>query len=117
MKLWCHRTPKVTGPVFVSAAAPGISLHHEGEEILMSWEAIRRVTFFKIDLITVDSIQCRVELDYLGNVLNYQLDEDTEEFKIWVAEMEKRLPHFLQHWYATVVQPPFARNETIAFER
>ena len=73
---------------------------------------VGKVTFYKRDEITSDLICCDVVLS--GNVWTFH-----EELVGWdrlVAHLQK-LPDFDPDWFASVSQPPFASDETVAFAR
>ncbi len=73
---------------------------------------VDRVTFFKRDELTTDLICCTVEAG--GKVWFFH--EEAEGWDALVRYLEE-LPGFRRDWYEAVVQPPFARSETIAYVR
>ena len=73
---------------------------------------IQKVRFFKRDELTADLICCEVEIG--GRVWFFH--EEAEGWDALVRHLEQ-LPGFRADWYQTVVQPPFAPNETIAYIR
>jgi len=78
----------------------------------LSHDQIRAVTFYKRDEITTDLICC--EVDVAGQIWFFH--EELAGWQMLVAHLEQ-LPGFKTDWYAAVVQPTFARSETIAFTR
>ena len=72
--------------------------------------SIESVTFSKKDELTTDLICC--EIKAAGRAWFFH-----EEVEGWTALVRylERLPGFRQDWYASVVHPPFARSETVAF--
>ena len=85
---------------------------HDDVQERLPLAAIERVTFFKRDELSTDLICCEVELG--GQVWFFH--EEAEGWERLVRYLEK-LPGFRTDWYASVVQPPFAATETIAFSR
>lgn len=74
--------------------------------------AIDKVTFFKRDEVTTDLICCEVQaFDRL-----WFFHEEAEGWDGMLRYLET-LPGFQKNWYSSVVHPPFAPSETIAFSR
>jgi hypothetical protein len=73
---------------------------------------IRVVIFYKRDEITTDLICCDVEV--AGHVWTFH--EETAGWSDLIAHLSE-LPGFRADWYEAVVSPPFATNETVAFDR
>jgi len=73
---------------------------------------IESVTFYKRDEITTDLICCDVQVS--GTIWFFH-----EEMDSWAALIQhlEHLPGFRADWRAAVVQPPFAENRTVAFQR
>lgn len=73
---------------------------------------IDKVIFFKRDELTTDLICCEVLADQQSWLFN-------EEVKEWDALLDRlsALPGFPADWHASVSQPPFALNTTVAFDR
>lgn len=73
---------------------------------------INAVVFYKRDEITTDLICCDVEMQ--GRVWTFH--EEEAGWQKLTAHLST-LPGFRDDWYEAVVKPPFATNETIAFDR
>lgn len=73
---------------------------------------IDAVLFYKRDEITTDLICCDVEI--AGRTWTFH--EETKGWKKLISHLSA-LPNFRADWYETVVNPPFATCETIAFKR
>src|SRR4030095_7641690 len=73
---------------------------------------IESVTFYKRDEITTDLICCDVKAG--GQIWSF--DEETEGWDLLLEHLE-HLPRFPRDWYASIVEPPFATNMTVAFKR
>jgi hypothetical protein len=69
------------------------------------------VVFYKRDEITTDLICCDVEA--AGRVWTFH--EEAAGWKDLIAHLAS-LPGFRTDWYAEVVNPPFATNETVAYQ-
>lgn len=74
--------------------------------------AIEKVVFFKIDEVAADLICCEVEAS--GTVWFFH--EEAEGWEAFISYVEQ-LPDFRLDWYQSVVLPPFATSETVAFSR
>lgn len=73
---------------------------------------IDAVVFYRRDEITTDLICCDVAIQ--GRVWTFH--EEAAGWQALTAHLSG-LPRFCNDWYEAVVSPPFATNETIAFER
>ncbi|GHH13572.1 hypothetical protein GCM10008023_14090 [Sphingomonas glacialis] len=73
---------------------------------------IARVIFYKRDELTTDLICCDIEA--LGQTWIFH--EEMREWPGLIATLET-LPGFRSDWFAAVSQPPFATNETLAYQR
>lgn len=71
---------------------------------------IETVTLYKRDEITTDLICCDVAIG--GKVWTFH-----EELVGWdlLIQHLRKLPNFRVDWFAAVMQPPFAKNEIVAF--
>ena len=74
--------------------------------------AVEKVVFFKIDELAADLICCEVEAS--GTVWFFH--EEAEGWKAFISYLEQ-LPGFRSDWYQSVVLPPFAVSETVAYSR
>jgi hypothetical protein len=77
------------------------------------FDEIVRVTAFKRDEVTTDLICMEI---HLANGENIELHEDLDGFEEWMRHIES-LPGITPDWRCKVIQPPFATNETLLFER
>ena len=73
---------------------------------------VERVIFFKRDELTTDLICCEVTI--AGK--NWAFHEEQDIWPHLLKHVEQ-LPGFKTEWFASVVQPPFGRNEFVAFSR
>jgi hypothetical protein len=78
----------------------------------LRWSDIDRIEAFKADLLTADDV-C---LAFIAGAMTYTVDEETPG---WQQLGEAIRARFAVHpnWFATVVQPPFAMNRTILWDR
>ena len=70
------------------------------------------VVFYKRNEITTDLICCDVEV----RDRDWTFHEETAGWTELIAHLSA-LPDFRTDWYGAVVSPPFAKSETIAFDR
>jgi hypothetical protein len=75
-------------------------------------ETIDRVTFYKRDELTTDLICC--DIDVVSQI--WRFHEEVPGWELLLRHLAQ-LPGFRVDWYAAVVQPAFATNETVAFSR
>lgn len=84
----------------------GIDSHH--------WEEIETIFGYKKDLITYDEICMDIFLQ------DQHVITLTEELPNWIALNEKLtilFPGFDLSWYTSIMQPPFATNLTLLYDR
>lgn len=82
------------------------------QQLPISAEQIRRVTFFKRDEVTADLICCEIASDDR----HWLFHEEMDGWQLLLGELEV-LPNFRMDWYAAVSQPPFAPSPVIAYDR
>ncbi len=77
----------------------------------MPWDAIVRITGYKVDLLTVDEIRMEVALS-TGTSVVYS--EESPGFGALMVELEHRFPSVVG-WHAKVAHPAFAASTTVLF--
>jgi hypothetical protein len=77
------------------------------------WNSVMTIRVFKLDLVTWDEIRFSFNLAS-GRTL--EVSEEQPGFSEFVAELERRYPA-AGGWQAKVVQPAFARNEVVLWQR
>ena len=77
---------------------------------------IEQVTFFKRDELTTDLICCEITVSPDKGGKTWLLHEEVPGWNDLVALLE-RLPGFNRDWFGTVVQPAFAENRTVVFQK
>lgn len=77
------------------------------------FDEIVRVTALKWDEITTDLLCVEIQL---ANGEGVELHEELVGFEAWLMRLDA-LPGVDPDWRSKVLQPPFARNETLLFER
>ena len=92
-------------------ATGGFILKNTGR--LCSWNEIEKIVAYKVDLLTIDDI--RLDIDFPEFVVT--ISEDDPGFELFLKKMKEALPGILENWYEKVVQPPFAANPTIIFNK
>lgn len=89
-----------------------------GSGFTVSYAAISSVTAYKIDLLTLDLICFAVSyLDPVGAERSIQVDEDMDGFTDLEVRLVKMLEGFERNWRGKVVQPAFAENRTLLFQK
>jgi hypothetical protein len=84
----------------------------EGPEFIR-WSEIWRIVTYKLDRLTFDDI-C---LDIFWKDWKLTITEDTPGWDQFVAKLEGNFPGLPEGWYFDVMQPPFATNYTVLYER
>ena len=74
--------------------------------------SIGTVTFFKRDELTTDLICCEITTKRPGEK-TYFFHEEWDGWDGLIAHL-RQLPGFNSDWHASVSQPPFAENKTVA---
>ncbi len=81
--------------------------------LIASFDEVIRAIAFKKDEVTSDLLCVQIELAD-GQLI--ELNEDARGFEDWLRRVDG-LPGADPDWRAKVIQPPFARNETLLFLR
>ena len=94
----------------------GFTVLAKSQADYISFEQINAVAVYKRDLITIDLICCDIFIVSEGKELFWTVHEELPGFNELMVEL-KNLPGFRQDWFQVVVQPAFAENRTVVFER
>jgi hypothetical protein len=98
-------------------AGTGFGVWEGGRHLASTrWADVSRVRALKHDALTTDLICVAVSLRDGNEIL---VHEEVPGFDAFLAAAETRLSGMQPRsaWWSTVVQPAFARNETLLFER
>ena len=79
------------------------------------WEEVDKVLAFKRDLLTSDEVCLAFEIGDSDTV--FELNEGVGSFWDLVARVKEVFPDSEQDWEETVVNPAFAENSTVLYER
>ncbi len=82
----------------------------------IAFDAIEKVEFFKRDELTTDLVCCEIVVNADSRREVWFFHEEAANWENMLRLVE-RLPGFDAEWRAKVIQPPFAENRTVAFER
>ncbi len=77
------------------------------------WSDVCRIASYKLDAITVDVVVVEV----LVGDESIRVTDDDHGFWIFVEGFETRLLNGQRGWRNKVLQPPFAENYTVVYER
>jgi hypothetical protein len=88
-----------------------INLNDRGSSFY--WDEINRIVAYKVDLLAVDSICLLIEREK-GKA--FMINEEDEGWYQFILAIQKRFS-IDEGWLAKVAHPPFARNETILYEK
>ncbi len=79
------------------------------------WSEVERIITYKVDCFTYDMIWLAFERR--GHDEAIQIPEEAEGFADLMAAVGKTFPEIYPEWYFTVMQPAFAENFTVLYER
>jgi hypothetical protein len=80
----------------------------------IKWSEIERIYTYKVDCFGYDVIWLAFEVPEQEEL---DIPEDAKGFEILTAAMNESKPTINSEWYFEVMQPPFAENLTLLFER
>jgi hypothetical protein len=101
---------------------PAIHVSSEGfrvgsaESRLVSWSSIRRISTYKIDLVTTDDIRLLIEYDAALAVMEVELSEEQPGFHQLKSAVENHFD-FPIGWWEAVMKPPFEANQSVLYVR
>ncbi|MEL6323928.1 MAG: hypothetical protein AAFQ84_06835 [Pseudomonadota bacterium] len=78
-------------------------------------DKVRKVAFYKTDLITYDCVMCEITAEIEQAHRTWCVSEDDESFAAFEAWL-LALPGFDTDWRSKVIKPAFEENLTVAFE-
>ncbi len=87
----------------------------DGRTEELKWSEVKRVFTYKVDCFTYDMIWLAFERGGRDEALHVR--EEAEGFQDLMSAMGKALPQVDPEWYFNIMQPPFAENLTVLFER
>lgn len=77
------------------------------------WRDVAEIRTFKVDLGTTDDVR----LAFRARGVWHEFSEDWEGFMQLTQKMAEVFPTVAEDWYAVVMFPPFAANETVLYLR
>ena len=79
----------------------------------VKWSEIKKLVAYKIDLYSYDEICMDIVLD------NWQMTitEETPGWDVFIKKLETIFPALPDNWFGMLMQPPFATNLTVLYER
>jgi hypothetical protein len=87
----------------------------DGRTERLKWSKVKRVFTYKVDCFTYDMIWLTFEQSDRDEAIHIR--EEAEGFQDLMSAMGKAFPQIDPEWYFNVMQPPFAENLTVLFER
>jgi hypothetical protein len=87
----------------------------DGRSEVMKWWEVDRIFTYKVDYFTYDMIW--VAFERHGHDEALHIREETEGFQSLMSALGKAFPELNAEWYLDVMQPAFAENLTVLFER
>jgi hypothetical protein len=92
-----------------------VAFRKDGQAEELRWFEVERVSAYKVDCLTYDMIWLAFERRGHREALHIQ--EEAEGFQDLMSALGEAFPEIIQEWYFNVMQPAFAENLTILFER
>jgi hypothetical protein len=87
------------------------TIHFSNRDENISWDDIESVFAHKVDRITIDDVY----IDLIVNGAIIGVCEDIDGFDTFIENLQRHLPDIKDYWI--VVQPAFATNCTILFDK
>ena len=110
-----NRKPE-SGVVRVEPSDEGfVASWGDGNTEGVKWSEVERIFTYKVDCFTSDMIWLAFERSGHDGALHIR--EEVEGFQDLMLAMGKAFPRINPEWYFNVMQPPFAENLTLLFER
>jgi hypothetical protein len=78
------------------------------------WQEIKAIYTYKVDCYGYDTIWLAFEREEKEEV---HVPEDAKPFSDFMTAVNQAFPNINAEWYFDVMQPPFAENFTVLFER
>ena len=104
------------GIVRVQPSPDGFSAFRaDGGTEALKWSEVERVFTYKVDCSTYDMIWLAFERR--EHVEAIHVREEAEGFQDLLSALGKAFPEINPEWYFDVMQPAFAENLTLLFER
>ena len=92
-----------------------IILRNDGQSQLVNWCDVDRITAYKLDLLTYDTICVAFEMG--DEDQSVQICEEVDGFENLISHMNNAFPEINPNWHDEVMLPPFVTNFTVLFER
>jgi hypothetical protein len=92
-----------------------VAFRGDGRTEEVRWFEVERVSAYKVDCLTYDMIWLAFERRGHREALHIQ--EEAEGFQDLMSALSEAFPEINPEWYFNVMQPAFAENLTILFER
>jgi hypothetical protein len=111
-----NRKPAAAGVVRAQLSDGGfVASRGDGRTEGVRWSEVERVFTYKVDCYTYDTIWLAFELRGQDGALHIR--EEAEGFQELISDLGKAFPEMNPEWYFAVMQPPFAENLTVLYER
>ena len=91
------------------------ALWEDGRAEAVKWSEVERIFTYKVDCFAYDVIWLAFERR--GHDGAIHIREEVEGFQSLISALGKAFPEVNPEWYTDVMQPPFAENLTVLFER
>ncbi|MCX5804628.1 MAG: hypothetical protein NT010_00985 [Proteobacteria bacterium] len=94
----------------------GFAVEYGEEVIRVDFEKIFKIIAFKRDLLTTDIVCFAIEVREQDTSNIIEINEEIAGFDT-LDERLSQIPGFMSNWREFVIKPPFARQETVIFEK
>ena len=92
-----------------------VAFRKDGRTEEVRWFEVERVSAYKVDCLTYDMIWLAFERRGQREALH--IHEEAEGFQNLMSALGAAFPEINPEWYFNVMQPAFAENLTVLFER
>ncbi len=80
---------------------------------LFAWNRILKIIAYKADLLTIDEVR----LEIWDNDGGITITEEEDFWKDFTGRILEQYPEIDKEWFSKIIQPPFARNETVIYKK
>ena len=114
LRLKTKRIPELPGKI--TGNAMGVEFISEaGKVTSILWSDVEKIYAYKKDCFASDQI--RIEIYSVNPEADILITEDTLGFAEFQKELSRRFPSISADWFGKIIQPPFATNLTLFYER
>ncbi len=116
-KLFSKQAPNnKPDPILVVSGDGFEAVRHDDVLFRVDLDKVLKITAYKKDLITTDLVCFEIEVSEDAGLQVWLIHEELQGFET-VDRLFQKLPGYMPDWRDKVIQPAFAANETVIFDR